>query len=120
MLDSKTGNVLARVRAAYRQMLNMGIPMLASTDAGIPGVYHEELPAALVVFGKIAELSNDQALRSATSDAARALRLDHKTGHLKVGHDADLVILDGDPISNLDAITKPVHVLARGATALAG
>lgn len=120
MLDSKTGNVLARVRAAYRQMLNMGIPMLASTDAGIPGVYHEELPAALVVFGKIAELSNDQALRSATSDAARALRLDHKTGHLKVGHDADLVIVDGDPISNLDAITKPVHVLARGATALAG
>ncbi len=120
MLDSKSGNVLSRVRAAYRQMIDMGIPMLASTDAGIPGVYHEELPAALVVFGKIAELTNDQALRSATSDAAKALRLDQKTGHLKVGYDADLAILDGDPIANLEAITKPVHVLARGATALAG
>ena len=44
MLDSKTGNVLKRVRRAYREMLDIGIPMLASTDAGIPGVYHADLP----------------------------------------------------------------------------
>ncbi|MDH3644745.1 MAG: amidohydrolase family protein, partial [Gammaproteobacteria bacterium] len=40
MLDSKTGDVLTRVRSAYRHMLDMGIPFVASTDAGIPGVFH--------------------------------------------------------------------------------
>ena len=72
MLDSQSGKVLGRVREAYRAMLAMGIPLVASTDAGIPGVFHADLPHALVVFAQIAQLSNEQALRSATSDAARA------------------------------------------------
>jgi imidazolonepropionase-like amidohydrolase len=118
MLDSETGAVLKRVRTAYRKMLDLGIPMLASTDAGIPGVYHEDLPHALVVFAKIAQLSNEEALRSATSDAAKALQLEEVTGRLEPGLDADLMIVDGDPLEDLTAITRPVFVLTRGHRAL--
>lgn len=118
MLDSETGAVLKRVRTAYRKMLDLGIPMLASTDAGIPGVYHEDLPHALVVFAKIAQLSNEEALRSATSDAAKALQLAEVTGRLEPGLDADLMIVDGDPLEDLTAITRPVFVLTRGRRAL--
>lgn len=117
MLDSETGAVLMRVRAAYRKMLDLGIPMLASTDAGIPGVYHEDLPHALVVFAKIAQLSNEEALRSATSDAAKALGVADTTGRLEAGLAADLLIVDGDPLNDLAAITRPVVVLTRGRSA---
>jgi imidazolonepropionase-like amidohydrolase len=120
MLDSKTGHVLDRVREAYRAMLKLGIPMLASTDAGIPGVYHEDLPHALVVFANIAELSNEAALKSATSSAANALGIADFTGNLKAGLSADLLIVDGNPLDDLAAITRPVHVLAQGQVALAG
>ena len=114
MLDSKTGNVLKRVRQAYRAMLDMGIPMLASTDAGIPGVYHNELAHALVVFAKIAQLSNEEALKSATSDAALALRINHTTGTIQANLDADLLVVDGNPLADLSAITKPVMTFCRG------
>lgn len=114
MLDSKTGAVLSRVRLAYRKMIDMGIPMLASTDAGIPGVFHHELPAALVVFAKIAELDSSSALQSATSGAARALGVGHLTGSLKVGLDADVLLLDGDPMAELSAIQRVVQVYSRG------
>ncbi|MEM9620518.1 MAG: amidohydrolase family protein [Pseudomonadota bacterium] len=114
MLDSKTGAVLKRVRTAYQRMLEIGIPLVASTDAGIPGVYHADLPHALVVFARIALLSPSAALKSATSDAARALRIDHITGTLAAGKDADILVLDGDPLDDLQAVTRPVQVYCRG------
>ena len=116
MLDSATGTVLGRVRSAYRKMLELGIPFVASTDAGIPGVFHADLPHALVVFAKIAELSNAAALRSATSEAARGLGIETQTGRLRPGLAADLLLLDGDPLEDLTAVTRPVGVWARGRT----
>jgi imidazolonepropionase-like amidohydrolase len=117
MLNSKTGAVLHRVRAAYRAMLDMGIEMVASTDAGIPGVYHQDLAHALVVFQQIAELTNEQTLASATSDAARALGIAATTGRLEPGFTADLLLVDGNPLADLRAITQPVGVWARGRAA---
>lgn len=117
MLNNKTGAVLKRVRAAYRAMLDMGIEMVASTDAGIPGVYHQDLAHALVVFQQIAELTSEQTLASATSDAARALGIADKTGCLDIGLAADILLVDGNPLADLNAITQPVGVWARGRAA---
>ena len=114
MLDSKTGAVLTRVRHAYQEMLGKGIPMVASTDAGIPGVYHDELAPALVVFAQIAQLSNAAALKSATSDAAVALGISDITGQLKKGWAADILIVDGDPTTDLTAVTRPVTTFVSG------
>jgi imidazolonepropionase-like amidohydrolase len=119
MLDSTTGKVLQRVRSAYQKMLDLGIPMVASTDAGIPGVYHADLPHALVVFSQIAQLSATQTLQSATSDAAVALGIDHLTGTLEVGKAADVLLLDGNPLEDLTAVTRTAAVYCRGRPALA-
>lgn len=119
MLDSTTGKVLGRVRDAYRKMLAMGIPLVASTDAGIPGVYHADLPHALLVFAQIAELSNTDTLKSATSNAALALGIEHLTGSLTAGKDADILLLDGNPLEDLSAITRPVQVYCRGQAMIA-
>lgn len=117
MLNSKTGAVLQRVRTAYRAMLDMGIEMVASTDAGIPGVYHQDLSHALVVFQQIAQLTSEQTLASATSDAARALGIADKTGRIATGLAADILLVDGNPLADLTAITQPVGVWARGRAA---
>ena len=114
MLNSSTGKVLGRVRSAYQKMLAMGVPLVASTDAGIPGVYHADLPHALVVFAQIAQLSAAQTLRSATSDAARAMGIEHITGSLTVGKSADILLLDGNPLEDLQAVTRPAAVYCRG------
>ena len=95
-------------------MQRLEIPMIASTDAGIPGVYHEDLPDALAVFAQIAELSPEQALKSATSTSANALGISVSTGSLENGKFADLLIVDGDPLQDLSAIKSIFKVYASG------
>jgi imidazolonepropionase-like amidohydrolase len=95
-------------------MRKAGVPFLASTDAGIPGVYHHHLPEALKVFAEVATLSPEQTLRSATSDAALGLGLAGRTGHLRERYDADVLVLDGDPTTDLTRLTQPIGIWARG------
>jgi imidazolonepropionase-like amidohydrolase len=105
---------LTRIRGAFTAMQAMGIPLVASTDAGIPGVFHQDLPLALAVFSRIAQLSPAATLRAATSEAARALGLEGITGRLAPGFEADVLIVDGDPLTDLAALSRPVGVWARG------
>ena len=113
MLDANN-KTLTRMRAALIDMRALGVPFMASTDAGIPGVFHHDLPKALGVYGKVAELTALEVLRSATSAAARGLGIDGLTGRLAGGLEADVLVVDGDPLESLDALARPVAVWARG------
>ena len=104
----------AAVTANFRAMKVHGCALIASTDAGIPNVHHEDLAKALPVFARLAELSPVETLRSATSDCARALGLGDATGILREGASADLLFVRGDPLADLGALRDPALVVARG------
>ncbi len=103
-----------RMRENFRRMRAAGVRLVASTDAGIPNVRHHDLGRALVPFADLAELSNLEALQSATSDAAEALGIDHLTGRIAPGYAADLLFVDGDPLADLEVLASPACVVARG------
>jgi imidazolonepropionase-like amidohydrolase len=103
-----------RMRECYRAMRQAGVRFVASTDAGIPGVEHHRLPEALRTFARYAELTPSEALRTATSHPARALGLADVTGSLRPGLAADLLIVAGDPLSDLAALEAREAVFARG------
>jgi imidazolonepropionase-like amidohydrolase len=54
------------------------------------------------------------ALISATSMAAKSLRLDKAIGTLAAGYEADIVGLDGDPLTDITAVTRPAFVMKGG------
>ena len=112
--DGKDGKFKKGVRKNFRRYKEKGIRLIASTDAGIPGVYHNDLPKSLPVFASYAELTPLQVLKSATSECAKALKIDHVTGKLSPGLDADLVFLEGDPLEDTTSLLNPVCVIARG------
>ncbi len=95
-------------------MHSAGVGVVAGTDAGFAYVFpgfslHDEL-ALLVRAG----LSPMAALRSATSEAARCVGLAHRSGTVTSGKQADLVVLDADPLADI-ANTSRIHaVVARG------
>ena len=60
------------------------------------------------------DLSNVEALRCATREAARALALDSEIGALAPGFAADILVVDGDPLEDLSALLSPRLVVARG------
>jgi imidazolonepropionase-like amidohydrolase len=77
-------------------------------------VRHTDLAKALPVFAHIAGLSNVEVLRSATSDCAQAIGLGHLTGRLVAGYSADVLFVDGDPLTDLARLGSVVGVLTRG------
>ncbi len=108
----------ARVRGNYRRMREAGVKLIASTDAGIPNVLHHHLPLALPVFAHFANLTPVEVLRTATSDCATAIGVGAETGRIAVGMSADLLLVEGDVLANLDTLAQPAQVWARGVAVL--
>ncbi|MBL8726068.1 MAG: amidohydrolase family protein, partial [Planctomycetes bacterium] len=50
-------------------------------------------------------LDNRKALRTITLDAARMIGAEHRIGSLEPGKDADVLILDGDPLHYATFVT---------------
>jgi imidazolonepropionase-like amidohydrolase len=91
-----------------------GIPILAGTDTGvafsIPGwSLHDEL-GLLVEAG----LPAPEALLAATRDPARALDLEDEIGTIRPGLVADLLLLRGDPLEDIENTRRIEAVVLRG------
>ncbi|WP_063047129.1 amidohydrolase family protein [Nocardia pseudovaccinii] len=106
---------LPAVRANLRRLHELGAPFVAGTDAGIaPMKPHGVLntaPAALREIG----LGPAAALRAVTSVAAGVCGLGHRKGRITPGFDADLVAVQGDPLTDPSALQRVVAVYAHGA-----
>ena len=87
-----------------------GVPIAFGTDAGSPAVGHEIVAPELKFMVQLGlKRDNYDALRSATIVPARISKLDDKMGTLEVGKWADVIVIDGDPLADLDALE---HVTA--------
>jgi imidazolonepropionase-like amidohydrolase len=87
-----------------------GVPIGFGTDAGSPAVGHEIVAPELKFMVQIGVVrDNYAALRSATVVAAHINRVQDKLGTLEAGKDADLIVIDGNPLADLDALN---HVQA--------
>jgi imidazolonepropionase-like amidohydrolase len=109
----KTGaDYEARTRL-FGRLHASGVRLISGSDAGInPGKAHGILPEAVIglVEGGV---SPAVALTTATTQAATALNLPTK-GHLTPGADADLVLVAGNPTTDITTLRTPTAVYLRG------
>ncbi|TYQ12120.1 UNVERIFIED_ORG: amidohydrolase family protein [Zoogloea ramigera] len=90
-------------------MYRAGVPIVAGTD-DVPGfTLHSEL-ALLVKAG----LTPAQALQVATRNGARYTRTSNDRGSIVPGKLADLVLVDGDPTTDIRDVRKVSAVITRG------
>jgi imidazolonepropionase-like amidohydrolase len=84
-----------------------------ASDAGIDNTPHHQYVGGLeylVTLGfRAAEV-----LAMATTEAAAALGVDTITGRLAPGFDADVIVVDGDPSTDITALGRLRRVIARG------
>ena len=57
---------------------------------------------------------NYAAIMSATREAAIVNRIDSKVGTLEAGKEADIIVVDGNPIDDLGALSKVKMTFVRG------
>lgn len=118
-LPSTDSVVLARNEAlrtvaedAVRRARSFGVPIIAGAD----NVYLEFSPRysqELLALARVG-LSPDEVLRAATSESAKCLGLADRTGSVTPGLEADLLVIEGDPLDDLTRLDKPVMVFVAG------
>ena len=61
-----------------------------------------------------AGLSTTEALVAGTSGAAEAIAVGETVGRLAPGCDADILVVPGDPVTDLDVLGRPLDVFLAG------
>jgi imidazolonepropionase-like amidohydrolase len=97
-----------------RRMWATGVRIIAGTDAGIDNTPHHQYAGALAAMVSLLGFSPAEVIAMATTGAAAALGLDAVTGRLAPGYEADLIVVDGDPLADIAALGRLRRVLARG------
>ena len=86
---------------------NAGVSIAFGTDAGSPVVGHEIVAPELKFMVSVGVVKDNlAALRSATSVAAKVNGVEKRLGTLEAGKDADLIVIDGNPVADLDALER--------------
>ena len=68
-----------------------------------------------VHLARLAGLSPMESLQTVTRNAARLLGLDREVGTVEVGKAADLLVLDADPLADVEHLTRVTAVFRQGA-----
>src|SRR2546425_87852 len=113
----KSEAVIARHLESFQLAMHHGVPIAAGTDAGTPFNPHGSIVPELALMVK-AGMSPLEAIRAATSTAARVLGLHEETGRIAPGLAADLIAVAGDPGERIEALDAVRLVIAKGRIAV--
>jgi imidazolonepropionase-like amidohydrolase len=103
-------------RESFAAAVRSGMKVAAGTDAGTPFNPHTYLPQELALMVDYGMRPMD-AIVAATRNAAENLGLAPDVGTLEVGRLADIVVLDGDPSSDITAAGRVRFVMKDGTVA---
>jgi imidazolonepropionase-like amidohydrolase len=101
------------LRAAIGKALKFGVKIVAGSDTGYGpnSVARVSREAAELVGAGLTPL---QALQAATIVNAEMLRLDKRIGAVEAGFEADILVVDGNPIDNIRTLLDPLLVISNG------
>jgi imidazolonepropionase-like amidohydrolase len=105
-LDIGTQNLLR----AYKN----GVSLVTGSDAGNFLVFHGPTVQHELELWVRAGIPPAVALQAATYNAARLLRAGNHIGSIRAGNDADLLVVDGNPLEDITAVERISSVVFKG------
>ena len=106
---SKAKNMVKQHEKSFRAAVRRGILIAFGTDAGTPFNHHgnnaQEFER-MVALG----MTPMEAIMTSTSAAARLLGLSLEIGTVEAGKQADLLLVEGNPLRNIGALLKKERI----------
>lgn len=97
-----------------KKMKDAGIIISCAIDAGMPFSYFGGLYREMEFFAR-AGFTSGEILKMATLNGAKILGIEEKAGSIEEGKWADFSLFDENPLKDISACRKPVHVFKEGA-----
>jgi imidazolonepropionase-like amidohydrolase len=100
-------------KRSFQLAWKAGVVLAAGNDGGTPFNPQEDLATEIQLMVQLG-LPVVDAIRAGTWGSALALGLEEEIGTLEVGKQADLVVLDGDPMADIEALRRVWCVVQGG------
>ncbi len=97
----------------FRLMIQAGVKLVGGSDCGWGSYPFGDFQGEVLAMAD-AGLSSMEAIRAGTRNPAAALRKDHQTGTIEPGKNADLLVVDGDPLQDLQALRSVNAIFKEG------
>ena len=102
-----------RLADAVRKAHALGIPIAASTDSGYGPESLARVGAEMTHFVELG-MTPFEALQAATTVAADLLNVADRTGRIEAGYEADLVVVNDNPLEDIRVVQDVVLVMSNG------
>lgn len=117
ILRTRGTMMLPRLAETVRRAHAMGVKIATGvdTDYGAPSL--SRVAGEVAAFVELG-MTPVEALRAATTSAAELLGLGDRTGAIRVGLEADLIILERNPLADVRALADVLAVISNGQVAM--
>lgn len=117
----RSSHMLPEVRLIAARAHAAGVTILPGTDSSYSAsesgsenfIYNKRIGHELSEFVKIG-LAPKEAIRSATEAAADMLGIADRVGRLEKGYEADLIVLNKNPLEKIYRVLDPIMVISNG------
>jgi imidazolonepropionase-like amidohydrolase len=96
-----------------KKVLSAGLPIALGTDAGNIGTLHASSFYRELDMFKAAGMSNIDLLKAMTVHPALAIKQHGKIGSININRQADILLLNTNPLENIDAV-KNIDTIIKG------
>jgi imidazolonepropionase-like amidohydrolase len=117
--DSEVGRKMQRTidntAAVYTELRKRGVRILIGGDYGFAQSPQGDNARDLKHFVDLLGFSPSEALQCGTRIGGQVMGLGNELGQIKEGYIADLLLVDGDPLEDLDLVVreKNLHVIVK-------
>jgi imidazolonepropionase-like amidohydrolase/ABC-type multidrug transport system permease subunit len=94
--------------------MHAGVMLVTGTDSGNPTIFHGPALHRELQLWIEAGIPNAVALQAATYNGAQLLRAANRMGLIKKGYEADLLLVDGNPLKEISVTERISMVMFKG------
>lgn len=113
ILSIRGRHMLPRVRETAAKAWKMGIKLIAGTDTGYGPNSNRRMPHEAIELAAIG-MPPIEAIKAATSVSAECMGIEKRTGSIKPGLEADFVVVERDPLSDIKNLQDILLVINNG------